>query len=160
MTSAISVLELRKHMTRPARWQLVDVRSGSEYDTGHIPGAINIPIEQIEARTGDLGDEPIALVCKSGKRASMAATLLRPCGKRVLVLEGGTDAWKKADLAIVTTVRSRWSLERQVRLAAGLLVCAAVASAILADFRWIYRFLSDGSLSQQASVERGQPLSS
>jgi rhodanese-related sulfurtransferase len=138
MTSAISVLELKKHMTGPARWQLVDVRSGSEYATGHIPGTINIPIEQIEARTGDLGDEPIALVCKSGKRASMAATLLVPCGKRVVVLEGGTDAWEKADLPVVTTVRSRWSLERQVRLAGGLLVSAGVTSAILGDFRWIY----------------------
>jgi rhodanese-related sulfurtransferase len=135
MPGTISILELRKHMTGPARWQLVDVRSGSEYCTGHIPGAINIPIEQIEARTGDLADGPTALVCKSGQRATMAATLLGPCGSRVMVLEGGTDAWKKADLPIVTTVRSRWSLERQVRLAAGLFVSAGVAFAILVDFR-------------------------
>ncbi len=138
MPDTISVLELRKHMTGPERWQLVDVRSGSEYVTGHIPSAINIPIEQIEARTGDLAGEPIALICKSGQRATIAATLLEPCGKPVVVLEGGTEAWKKADLPIVASVRSRWSLERQVRLAAGLLVSAGVASAILSDFRWIY----------------------
>jgi rhodanese-related sulfurtransferase len=138
MSGTISVLELRKHMTGPERWQLVDVRSSSEYGTGHIPGAINIPIEQIEARTGDLGGEPIALICKSGQRATMASTLLEPLGKRVAVLEGGTDAWKKGDFPIVASVRSRWSLERQVRLAAGLLVSAGVAAAILGDFRWIY----------------------
>jgi 3-mercaptopyruvate sulfurtransferase SseA len=45
----------------------------------------------------------------------MTAGLLEPCRKDVTVLEGGTDAWVKAGLPVVASVRTRWSLERQVR---------------------------------------------
>jgi len=71
----------------------VDVRSGSEFASGHIPGAINIPMEEIEARLDDLDlNLPIVLICQSGKRARMTASLLEPCQRQITVLEGGTKA--------------------------------------------------------------------
>lgn len=111
----------------PPEFQCVDVRSATEYASGHVPGAVNIPMEQIEARLEDLlPNVPIVLICQAGKRARMVAGLLEPCRKDVSVLEGGTAAWRAAGLPLVVSTISRWSLERQVRMAAGLLILIAL----------------------------------
>jgi len=118
---------------------LVDVRSSSEFASGHIPGAINIPMEEIEARLDDLDlNLPIVLICQSGKRARMSSSLLEPCQRQITVLEGGTQAWIRAGFPVVASVRTRWSLERQVRLGAGLLVLAGVILALTANPLWVF----------------------
>lgn len=120
-------------------WRCVDVRSATEYAAGHVPGAMNIPLEQIEVRLGDLGlREPVILICQSGMRARLAAGLLKQCRENVLVLEGGTAAWSNAGLPLVVNGKTRWSLERQVRLGAGMTVLAGVVLAATANFHWIY----------------------
>jgi hypothetical protein len=63
----------------------------------------------------------VVLVCKAGNRAQIVANWLDP-NAAVRVLEGGTEAWTRDGLEVVTSAKTRWSLERQVRLAAGLLV--------------------------------------
>ena len=137
MDSAVSVSQLRNRPSGPAL--LVDVRSGSEFASGHIPGAINIPMDQIEARLDDLDlNLPIILICQSGKRARMTAGLLEPCQRKIAVLEGGTKAWIQAGFPVVASVRTRWSLERQVRLGAGLLVLAGAVLALTANPRWVF----------------------
>jgi rhodanese-related sulfurtransferase len=136
LSPSIHVTEL--HQLRvPA--QLIDVRSGSEFASGHIPGAVNIPMDQIEARLDDLRPGvPIVLVCQTGKRARITADLLKPCQRQISVLEGGTSAWIQAGLPVVTSVKTRWSLERQVRLGAGLLVLAGAALAFTVDANWLF----------------------
>jgi len=163
-----------KQLTGPARGQWIDVRSASEYATGHIPGAINIPMEQIESRMDDL--EPgvaIVLICQGGVRAQQAAHLIESCEKDMAVLEGGTAAWIKAGFPVVSSVASRWSLERQVRLGAGGLVLLGVLLALTLNARWIYlagfagigadrgrvhQFLPNGVIAGKAAVEPGVPL--
>ena len=54
------------------------------------------------------------------------------------MLEGGTDAWRKAGLPLVVSSNTRWSLERQVRLGAGLLALIGALLAVLMSVRWIY----------------------
>lgn len=130
MSSLITVAELRQ--TQPGKLQLVDVRSPSEFASGHIPGAVNLPMDQIESRMKDLSSHtPVVLICQAGKRAQMTADLL---GTRqqfdIAVLEGGTNAWIHADLPLVCCARTRWSLERQVRLIAGSLMLAGLALAL------------------------------
>lgn len=138
MAATIRVDELQR-LAGPAHGQWIDVRSASEYATGHIPGSINIPMEQVETRLQDLEPGiPIILICQAGARARQVAHLLEPCGMDVKVLEGGTSAWMRAGLPIVANVASRWSLERQVRLGAGVLVLASAALALTIDVRWIY----------------------
>lgn len=136
MYSSLTVADL--HSQPPAQAQLIDVRSSSEFAAGHIPGAVNIPMDQIEARLADLSAGPIVLVCQMGKRARITATLLEPCQRQLAVLEGGTNAWIAAGLPVISNVRTRWSLERQVRLGAGLLVLAGVALAITVSPHWLY----------------------
>jgi len=135
----ITVSELLAQTAGNTRAQRVDVRSASEFASGHVPGAVNIPMEQIDARGDDLApDLPIVLICQSGARARMVAEFLQPCGKELAVLEGGTSAWIKAGYPVVVTAKTRWSLERQVRLGAGVLVLLGTVLALTVDFRWLF----------------------
>ncbi|MCO4769834.1 MAG: rhodanese-like domain-containing protein [Deltaproteobacteria bacterium] len=61
---------------------IVDVRSRHEFAGRHIPGAVNIPHDQIAARTGEVGpkNRPVVLYCRSGARSGMAARVLRSAG--------------------------------------------------------------------------------
>jgi rhodanese-related sulfurtransferase len=139
VTATIDAKQLKEVAAGPRRGQWIDVRSASEYATGHLPGAINIPLEQIELRIGDFAEnKPLVLICQRGARAQMAATRLQSCGREIIVLEGGTKAWIEAGFPVVASVEARWSLERQVRLGAGLLVVFGVALSLLVNLQWIY----------------------
>ena len=137
MSPSITASALHAQPTSQA--QLIDVRSPSEFASGHIPGAVNIPMDQVESRLADLSSTtPVVLICQMGKRARMTAALLEPCQLQLSILEGGTSAWMQAGLPIVRSIKSRWSLERQVRLGAGLLVLTASALTLLFDPRWLF----------------------
>lgn len=136
MSATITVSQLRNHP--PPAALRVDVRSGTEFASGHIPGAVNIPMDQVEARLDDLGvNLPIVLICQSGKRARMTAALLEPCQRQIAVLDGGTKAWIQAGLPLVASVKTRWSLERQVRLGAGFLVLTGSVLALTVNPWWV-----------------------
>jgi rhodanese-related sulfurtransferase len=133
----ITVTELALKLAHSdAQW--VDVRSATEFAAGHVPGAVNIPMDETESRLGDFASLPVVLICKSGVRAGMVSALLRQCREDVRVLEGGTAAWAKAGLPLVVSAKTTWSLERQVRLGAGLLVLLGAALAVSLDVRWVY----------------------
>lgn len=134
----ITVLELASQQAGTA-CQRVDVRSATEFAAGHIPGAINIPMDEVASRLVDFSPRlPIVLFCKSGVRAGMVAGSLQQCRQDVSVLEGGTAAWAKAGLPLVVSAKTTWSLERQVRLVAGLIVFVGAVLAVAVDVRWAY----------------------
>lgn len=56
---------------------LVDVREPDEFAHGHINGAVNIPLDSLEARLDSLGNVPVVLYCASGMRSQRACALLR-----------------------------------------------------------------------------------
>ncbi|MDP9052044.1 MAG: rhodanese-like domain-containing protein, partial [Acidobacteriota bacterium] len=89
-------------------WQAIDVRSATEFASGHIPAAVNIPMDEIECRLADLrpGTRTV-LVCQSGMRAGLTRDLLANRVADLFVLGGGTDAWRAAGLPIVASTRSR-----------------------------------------------------
>ena len=68
---------------------IVDVRNNAEFRSGHIKGALKIPVEQIRVKTADLKNmnKPIITCCKSGIRSGMAASILTSAG--VEVYNGG-----------------------------------------------------------------------
>lgn len=138
MRQTITVEELSKLIETDSTLQLIDVRSPNEYASGHLPRALNIPLEQADSRISDLGQGPVALLCHSGTRAGMACDLLRAHHPNLLVVEGGTQAWIKAGKPTAGGAVSRWSLERQVRLIAGLIILAGTILAVTISPAWVY----------------------
>ena len=82
---------------------IVDVRPNTEFATGHLPNARNIPVEDISKRMGELpAGKPVIVVCGSGNRAGKAASALRTAGRQeVFCLEGGVAGWQQAGLPLV-----------------------------------------------------------
>ena len=78
---------------------ILDVRSAADFvgEQGHIAGALNLPLEELEARLAELGDDPeraIAIVCRTDRRSTRAAALLARQGfADARVVRGGMTAW-------------------------------------------------------------------
>jgi rhodanese-related sulfurtransferase len=79
---------------------ILDVRSPSEFAAGHVPGATNIPIEELRGRLGELPrDRPIAAYCQVGMRGYLATRLLAQRGFSVRNLSGGYTTYKAVQQA-------------------------------------------------------------
>jgi rhodanese-related sulfurtransferase len=115
-------------MTTPTATK-IDVREYPEFAAGHIEGSRLVPLAQLEqACAAWKKDEPLTLICKSGRRAELARQQLAAQGFRSLrVLEGGVDAWRAAGNPLLFLDRRPWSMERQVRTAAGSLILLTLA---------------------------------
>ncbi|HEU0013198.1 MAG TPA: rhodanese-like domain-containing protein, partial [Longimicrobium sp.] len=81
---------------------VVDVRAESEWEAGHVPGAVHIPLGALDERLADVPrDRPLVLHCQGGARSAMAAALLQARGFRdVSNLAGGFRAWQEAGLPV------------------------------------------------------------
>ena len=126
--------ELQDLLQRQVALTLIDVRTPAEFSSAHIPGSYNVPLDQLPEHAGMLrsvSGEPVVLVCRSGGRARQAeTTLLGADLPRVHVLQGGLAAWEAQQLPLRRGA-TRWSLERQVRGAAGALVLGGVLAGWL-----------------------------
>ncbi|MCW9033844.1 MAG: rhodanese-like domain-containing protein [Rhodospirillales bacterium] len=101
--------DVEKHLKENNEIAIIDVRSEGEFygDLGHVPGSINIPIQQIEAKLKELGDklegmkeETLYVVCRTDTRASMAArTFVKAGFKDVRIMVGGMVRWKRDGLS-------------------------------------------------------------
>lgn len=110
----------------------VDVRSPAEYRSVRVQGAVNLPLnsltcEDVKKLVGDKQNPAIVLLCGKGGRARKAAEILQAGSFNLLVVEGGTDACVNANLPIEKSATTVISIERQVRISAGSLVCLGLA---------------------------------
>jgi rhodanese-related sulfurtransferase len=114
--------------------RILDVRTPAEFESVHIPGSYNVPLDLLSEHREELKmavDGPVILVCASGMRARQADNALRLAGfDRLTVLEGGINAWEQRGQEVVRGTQ-KWSLERQVRGAAGTLVVAGALGGLL-----------------------------
>lgn len=78
---------------------ILDVRRQDEWDAGHAPTAVHIPIEELPARVADLpqSDGPLPVVCRGGGRSSRATKWLNENGHDAVNVTGGMKAWHAAD---------------------------------------------------------------
>ena len=85
--------EARKLVAAGAR--LIDVRSAEEFGRGHLPGAVNIPVQEIDRRLGEVGptEGDVVVYCRSGHRSGRAAQLLREHGFTRVHNLGPMTAW-------------------------------------------------------------------
>jgi rhodanese-related sulfurtransferase len=118
------------------RVRLIDVRTPGEYESIHIRGAYNVPLDTLGEHSREIRahvEDPVVLVCRSGARARQAEQALRGAGMPNLhVLDGGVTGWQGAGQP-VEEGRERISLERQVRIAAGALTAIGGILALLVN---------------------------
>jgi rhodanese-related sulfurtransferase len=75
---------------------VLDVRSPEEFTDGHVPGAVNVPLDELPAVAHRYAGREVVAVCKSGGRSAVAAQILAAAGAQVWSLSGGTRGWAKA----------------------------------------------------------------
>jgi rhodanese-related sulfurtransferase len=96
----IDVAELARRHADGA--YVLDVRQPDEYEAGHVPGAVLVPLGELGGRMGELPqDRPLLVICKSGGRSANAVQALTAAGYDATNIAGGTMAWIDAGHAVV-----------------------------------------------------------
>ncbi|MGV2334442.1 MAG UNVERIFIED_CONTAM: rhodanese-like domain-containing protein [Planctomycetaceae bacterium] len=120
--------------------ELIDVRTPVEYREVHVGSARNVPLDQLNAAQFAAGRSiagPLYVICRSGSRGRQACEKFLAAGyTNVVNVEGGTQAWEQAGLSVVRGKKAI-SLERQVRIAAGLLVLTGSVLGYFVSPWWI-----------------------
>ena len=126
MSSKISVQEFAP-LSRQGGFDLIDVRSMMEFYEVHAVGALSAPLDTLNPKAimesrGERASEPLYIICRSGGRSAQACQMFEKAGySNVVNVEGGTLAWEQAGLPVNRGQKKVISLERQVRICAGLL---------------------------------------
>ncbi|WP_097869316.1 rhodanese-like domain-containing protein [Streptomyces sp. rh34] len=131
---------LATHETRSRLHELtvIDVRAPGEYAGGHLPGALNIPLDHIRRALPDIRQAAdrgeVLIVCASGARSENACRVLAEHNITTATLSGGTSAWAADGHDLHRpqgAARATWGMERQVRLAAGTVVLLGLLLGLL-----------------------------
>ena len=131
---------------------IIDVRTPVEFREVHATIARNVPLDSLDPKAvmterGDSEEEPLYVICKAGTRGAKAQQKFTDAGyENVINVEGGTDAWVAAGLPVVRGKKAM-SLERQVRIVAGLIVFVGAVAALVTDnvyFAGIPAFIGAG----------------
>ncbi len=125
--------QLKKLATPIDEIIIIDIREPSEYAREHIPGSINIPLNQLtEYDTTNWQDKTVLFHCKSGNRTKQAQILIDkiPHGEK-LCLSGGIEEWKLIGNDVLTNKEAPLELMRQVQIIAGSMVLLGVLLAYL-----------------------------
>jgi rhodanese-related sulfurtransferase len=97
LRSDVTVEALAAALSSGAR--VIDVRTPAEFASGHVPGAVSIPMDQLSQKHPVLSahpsSEPLYLICHSGGRSARAADTLARDGFRAVNVLGGTAAWRE-----------------------------------------------------------------
>ena len=102
----MSTVELKKRLDQGEAIVVLDVRSTAEFtgEIGHIPGALNIDMEELPGRVSELGkyrNRQVAIVCHTDKRSAKAANILRQTGfSAVTVIRGGMKQWHRNGMPV------------------------------------------------------------
>lgn len=136
---SVSPAELQRRIDQGENPEMLDVRTPAEHGEVHAVGVNLVPLDKLvtkrflESRQAE-AQAPLYLFCKSGGRALRAAEKFVAAGfDKVIVVDGGTDAWVAAGLPVERGARKVMSLERQVRITAGALVFVGTLLGVLAS---------------------------
>lgn len=80
---------------------LLDVREPHEWDAGHAPGAVHLPLDRIGQATTVVGERVVYAVCRSGRRSATATKVMNAAGLKARNVKGGMQAWSRAGLPVV-----------------------------------------------------------
>ena len=107
--SSIGTVPARELSARAEASTVIDVRSGAEWNEGHVPGAMHVPLSELNGKLDELRQrEPIVTYCQSGARSVTAASVLRAAGiADVASADGGYEVWSRHDATAVVAERGR-----------------------------------------------------
>ena len=95
MFQTISVGQLEAYLEGSSRFTLLDVRDAGAFDAGHLAGAVNIPLEELEMRVTEISrDRPVIVYCGYGSRSMQAARFLDRLGYRAASVVGGLSYYR------------------------------------------------------------------
>lgn len=137
---SISPQALRDAASKDSLIELIDVRTPAEFREVHLDFARNVPLDKIDPEqiaADRRGPEiPLYVICRSGSRSKQACEkLLRAGHTNVVSVDGGTAAWEEAGLSVVRG-KKVMSLERQVRIAAGMMILLGTALGFFVHLYW------------------------
>ncbi len=125
---------------------ILDVRTAAEVKAAALPNCLHIPLheltaERLQAEIKNAGKDSarIYLLCQAGRRAEMAADALK--GKldaQLIVIEGGMNAVQQSNIPLADQGRKVIPLERQIRIAAGLIIVTSVILGSLVNPAFYY----------------------
>jgi len=146
-TDTLSSTDLRDLLHSAESARVVDVRTPAEFESAHIPGSYNVPLDILRSHQVEVAnnlDGDVVLVCRSGQRATQAQQILSSAGAAARVLQDGILDWEHRGYA-VNRGRQRWDLERQVRLVAGSIVLTSVIGSVaVPKAKWIAAAIGGG----------------
>ncbi|MDT5070755.1 MAG: hypothetical protein QOH82_75 [Mycobacterium sp.] len=123
MSAHITATELRDRLSSGTPPRLLDVRSPAEFETAHIAGAFNVPLDVVRERPSEITER----------------------------LEGGIAEWEGNGFDVDRGIE-RWDIERQVRLVAGLIVLSSVVGSVLVPkLKWLAAAIGGGLTFAAAS---------
>jgi glyoxylase-like metal-dependent hydrolase (beta-lactamase superfamily II)/rhodanese-related sulfurtransferase len=98
----VTAPDLHRRLQSDRRLVVLDVREPHEWEEGHVPGALHIPMRQVADRVAEIPrDRPVALICRGGPRSSLVGSLLLARGFRDLTnVWGGMTGWLEAELPV------------------------------------------------------------
>jgi rhodanese-related sulfurtransferase len=148
-TDVITSPELRA-LLESSTARIVDVRTPAEFETSHIAGSYNVPLDVVDRHGPEVArrlddDAEVVLVCRTGQRATKAQAVLRNSGLTGgRVLENGITDWEGRGFAVDRGAQ-RWELERQVRLVAGSVVLTSVLGSVaIPRLKWLAAAIGAG----------------
>lgn len=138
----ITPKEVAAYINTPgAQYELIDVRTPAEFQQVHIAESIKFPLESLKPTTLKEKfplDHTIILICKTSNRAKTALKKFEEVGfSNTKVMDGGIDGWLAENRAVERGASNIISLERQVRIAAGLLVLIGSLLAYFVNPLWL-----------------------
>jgi phage shock protein E len=94
---------LERQARNDAELFVLDVRTPEEFAAGHVPGAVNVPHDQLASRLAEVPrDKDVVVYCRTGRRSQIATDLLAANGyKRVAHLQGDMVAWQEKARPVV-----------------------------------------------------------
>ncbi len=140
--NTINATSFQEKLKTSEQLNIIDLRTFAEWQSEHINDCIHLPVQDLNAGTFQevlakiQGEKTLYLLCQSGRRAHMAVEKLKNHdGVQLIIIEGGLNALKEVGTSTITPNESRKviSLERQVRIAIGLMVLCGLALGIFVN---------------------------
>ena len=98
----VGVAELQSEIQAGKAPMIIDLRDPSEYQSYHLAGAVNIPLDEVEKRVAEIpASSDVVLACHAGQQSLLGGRLLNKLGRKwIKMLDGGILAWREHGLPV------------------------------------------------------------